>query len=212
MRKVGDFDIFKEYDFFEVEIFGVSVTKNCIKPTEYNVRKMLEYSLINNSELFNNFHVEIYGSFNSNERETAVDLDIRIHADYPFIKDKLDILEPLIQKQIDISYNKFQLLLDISIYDFDKEFHTKSKNYLKQLFEDNVKYAVLYPAINVIKFNNTQYRFNPKCYYKKYGINENWGLSDKHKTYLENNRYTICTKLESIDDLNKLYNESNIQP
>ena len=67
MRRVGNFDIFEEYDLFEVDMFDVIITKNCIKPTEDNVRKMLEYSLINNSELFNMFHVEIYGSFNSNK-------------------------------------------------------------------------------------------------------------------------------------------------
>ena len=53
MHKVGNFDIFKEYDFFEVNMFDVIITKNCIKPTEDIVKEMLKYSLINNSDLFN---------------------------------------------------------------------------------------------------------------------------------------------------------------
>ena len=212
MHKVGEFDMFKEYDFFEVEMSDVIITKNCIKPTKDNVRKMLEYSLINNSELFNTFHVEIYGSFNSNKRETAYDVDMRIHIDYPFIKEQLDTLEPLIQKQIDISYNRFQLLLDISLYDFDKEFHTKNEDYIKYIIESNVCYTVLYPSINNIKFNNDEYRFNLNHFYKKYAISENWIPNKKHEIQLANNQYTRCTRIQSIDDINKLYNEFNIQP
>jgi hypothetical protein len=212
MRKVGNFDIFKEYDFFEVEMFDVIITKNCVKPTEDNVRKMLEYSLINNGELFNMFHVEIYGSFNSNKRENAYDLDMRIHTDYPFVKTQLDVLEPLLQKQIDIGYNKFQLLLDISLYDFDKEFHTKNEDYIKYIIESNVCYTVLYPSINNIRFNNNGYRFNMNHFYKKYAISENWIPNEKHQIQLINNQYTRCTKIQSIDDINKLYDEFNIQP
>lgn len=212
MHKVGDFDIFKKYDFFEVNMFDVIITKNCIKPTEDIVKEMLKYSLINNSDLFNMFHVEIYGSFNSNKRETAYDVDMRIHIDYPFLEQQLDLLEPLLQKQLDISYNKFQILLDVCAYDFDKEFHTKNKNYMEYMVNANICYTGLYPAIDVIKFNNNGYRFNIKHYYKKYGINENWLPAEKHKVQLMNNQYTICTKIQSINDLNKLYNESNIQP
>jgi hypothetical protein len=193
-------------------MFDVIITKNCIKPTEDNVRKMLEYSLINNSELFNMFHVEIYGSFNSNKRETAYDVDIRIHIDYPFIKEQLDVLEPLIQNQIDIAYNKFQLLLDISLYEFDKEFHTKNEDYIKYMFESNTFESVLYPSINNIRFNNNGYRFNMSHFYKKYAISENWIPNEKHKVQLINNQYTRCTRIQSIDDINKLYNEFNIQP
>ena len=40
MHKVGNFDIFKEYDFFEVNMFDVIITKNCIKPTEDIVKEM----------------------------------------------------------------------------------------------------------------------------------------------------------------------------
>ena len=111
MHKVGNFDIFKEYDFFEVNMFDVIITKNCIKPTEDIVKEMLKYSLINNSDLFNMFHVEIYGSFNSNKRETAYDVDMRIHIDYPFLEEQLDLLEPLLQKQLDISYNIYYNIL-----------------------------------------------------------------------------------------------------
>ena len=164
MHKVGNFDIFKEYDFFEVNMFDVIITKNCIKPTEDIVKEMLKYSLINNSDLFNMFHVEIYGSFNSNKRETAYDVDMRIHIDYPFLEEQLDLLEPLLQKQLDISYNKFQILLDVCAYDFDKEFHTKNKNYMEYMVNANICYTGLYPAIDVIKFNNNGYRFNIKHY------------------------------------------------
>lgn len=212
MYKVGKFDIFENYDFFEMRMFDVVVTKNCIKPSKDNVHKMLEYSLINNSELFNMFHVELYGSFNSNKRENAYDVDIRIHVDYPFIMNQLDILEPLIKKQIDISYNKFQILLDMSIYNFDKEFHTKNKNYIETRVLLDAEPAVLYPTKDIIKFDNTEYRFNNNHYYKKYGVNYNWGPTEKQKMQLINNQYTICTKIQSIDDLNKLYDESNIQP
>jgi hypothetical protein len=212
MRNIGNFDFFKNYDFIEIEMFDVIIKKNCIKPTIESVKEMLKYSLINNNDLFELFHVEMYGSFNSNKRETAYDLDMRIHIDYPFVEKQLDLLEPLLQKQIDIAYNEFQILLDISLYDFNKEFHTKKKNYLEQLFEENIEYIVLYPLINNIKFNNSGYRFKNNPYYKNYGINKNWGLSEKHKLYLLDGRYTICTKIKSIDDINKLYDESNIQP
>lgn len=212
MLRVGDFDFFKEYNFFEVEMFGVIVRKNCIKPTTDIVKKMLEYSLINNSELFDTFHVEIYGSFNSNKRENAYDLDMRIYVDYPFIKQQLDLLEPLLQKQIDISYNKFQILLDVSIYNFDKEFHTTNKNYIEYRIEMNTYYTPLYPSVNNIKFNNNEYRFNINHFYKKYAINEGWGPDDKNKQQLIDNQYTLCTKIQSIEDINKLCYGFNIQP
>jgi hypothetical protein len=210
MRKVGNFDIFKEYDLFEVEMFDVIITKNCIKPTDDIVKEMLKYSLINNSDLFNMFHIEIYGSFNSNKRETAYDVDMRIHIDYPFIKEQLDLLEPLLQKQIDICYNKFQLLLDISLYDFDKTFHTKNEDYIKHIIESNACYTVLYPSINNIRFDNNGYRFNINHFYKKYAISENWIPNEKHKVQLINNQYTKCTKIQSIDDIDKLCNKFNI--
>jgi hypothetical protein len=206
MHKVGNFDIFNEYDFFEMNKFDVIIKKNCVKPTEDIVRKMLEYSLINNNELFNMFHVEIYGSFNSNNRENAYDVDIRIHIDYPFIKKQLDVLEPLVQKQIDISYNKFQLLLDISLYDFDKEFYTTNKNYIEHRRLLNESYSVLYPGTNIVKFDNTEYRFNINYFYKKYAINENWISNEKHNVQLMNNQYTKCTKIQSIGDINTLCN------
>jgi hypothetical protein len=206
MRKVGNFDIFEKYDIFEIDMFGVNITKNCIKPNEDIVREMLKYSLINNSELFNVFHVEIYGSFNSNKRDTAYDVDMRIHIDYPFVKEQLDLLEPLLQKQIDISYNKFQLLLDISAYDFDKTFHTKNEDYIKYIIETNACYTVLYPSINNIRFNDNGYRFNINHFYKKYAISENWIPNEKHKIQLMNNQYTKCTKIQSIDDVNTLCN------
>jgi hypothetical protein len=212
MYKIGKFDIFENYDFFEIEMFDVLITKNCIKPTKDIVNQMLQYSLIHNSDLFNLFHVEIYGSFNSNKRDDAYDVDIRVYVDYPFIEAQLDLLEPLIKKQIDISYNKFQILLDISIYNFDKEFHTKNENYLEYRVSMNVEPEVLYPAKRIIKFDNTEYRFNINYYYKKYGINYNWGPSEKLNRQLMNNQYVMCTKIQSIDDLNKLYDEFNIQP
>ena len=46
MHKVGNFDIFKEYDFFEVNMFDVIITKNCIKPTEDIVKEMLKESMV----------------------------------------------------------------------------------------------------------------------------------------------------------------------
>jgi hypothetical protein len=212
MRKVGNFDIFEKYDIFEIDMFGVIITKNCVKPNENSVREMLKYSLINNSELFNMFHVEIYGSFNSNKRETAYDIDMRIHLDYPFVREQLDLLEPLLRKQIDISYNKFQLLLDVSAYDFDKTFHTKNEDYIKHIIEANRCYTVIFPPVDTIRFNNNGYRFNINYFYKKYGITENGPPNEKHKVQLINNQYTKCTKIQSMDDINKLCNEFNIQP
>jgi hypothetical protein len=211
MHKVGDFDIFTKYDLFEMNKFGVIITKNCVKPTEQIVKKMLEYSLINNSGLFNKFHVEIYGSFNSNKRENAYDVDMRIYVDYPFIKEQLDLLEPLLQKQIDISYNEFQILLDVSIYNFDKEFYTTNKNYIEYRIQKNIYYTPLFPPANYIKFDDKEYRFNINHFYKKYAINENWGPDEKNKQQLIDKQYTLCTKIQSIEDINKLYNESNIQ-
>jgi hypothetical protein len=212
MHKVGNFDIFTKYDSFEMNKFDVIITKNCVKPTEEIVKKMLEYSLINNSELFNLFHVEIYGSFNSNKRKNAYDVDMRIYVDYPFIKKQLDLLEPLLQKQIDISYNKFQILLDVSMYNFDKEFHTTNKNYIEYRIEKNIIYTPLFPSTNYIQFNNNGYRFNINHFYKKYAINEAWPADEKNKKQLIDNQYTLCTKIQSIEDINKLCNEFNIQP
>ena len=55
----------------------------------------------------------------------------------------------------------------------------------------------------------TQYVLNH--FYKKYAITENWIPNKKHEVQLINNQYTRCTKIQSIDDINKLYNEFNIQ-
>jgi hypothetical protein len=206
MYSVGKFDIFKKYDFVEISMFDTIIAKNCIKATNENVRSMLEYSIINNSELFNTFHVEIYGSFNSNKRENANDVDMRIHIDYPFVKNQLDILEPLIKKQIDISYNKFQILLDISAYSFDKQFHTTNKNYIEYKIELGDTCPVMCFRPDYIKFDNDEYRFIPKYYYKKYCLSYS-GVTEKHKVQIDNNQYTICTKIESIDDINNLYNK-----
>ena len=71
-------------------------------------------------------------------------------------------MKMLLQKQLDISYNKFQILLDVCAYDFDKEFHTKNKNYMEYMVNANICYTGLYPAIDVIKFNNNGAKINSK--------------------------------------------------
>lgn len=206
MRSVGEFDIFKTYDSFEMIMFDVSIKKNCIKPTQSIVNEMLLYSLNNNKKLFDEFDVEMYGSFNSNRRFRSMDIDFRIKIHNPFKNEQLDCLEPLLQKQIDISFNKFQILSDIGMYDYNTEFPKIGQNYLEAMsILGPIEEEILHPSTDVIKFNDNEYRFNNKYYYKKYIFSKRWNLSDKTKAQIQDNQYTLCTKIKTINDLNNLY-------
>jgi hypothetical protein len=206
MRSVGKFNIFNKYDSFEMNMFGVIITKNCIKPTDNIVNEMLIYSLNHNKKLFDEFDVEIYGSFNSNRKERAMDIDVRIKLDNPFKESQLDYLEPLIQTQIDISFNKFQILLDIGMYDFNINLPTNGQNYLEAMqILGPIEEEVLHPSTDSIRFNDTEYRFNNAYYYKKYIFSKRWNLSDKTNAQILDNQYTMCTKIKSVDDLKELY-------
>jgi hypothetical protein len=98
------------------------------------------------------------------------------------------------------------------MYNFDKEFHTTNKNYIEERLKFYIDYTPLYPSVSNIKFNNTEYRFNIDYFYKKYTINYNWLPNEKHTRQLLDNQYTLCTKIQSIEDINKLCDEFNIQP
>ncbi len=141
-----------------------------------------------------------------------MDIDFRIKVDNPFKEEQLDLLEPLLQKQLDISFNKFQILSDFGIYDFNTKLPKKGQNYLEGMLEMGaVEEDILHPSINKIRFNDTEYKFNNKKFYKNYIHSKRWNLSEKTLSQIEDNQYTLCTKIKSIDDINKLYNESNIQ-
>jgi hypothetical protein len=214
-------------DNFIIKSYDIKFDKK-FKKINYNLyNEYMQYSLKYNSKFFENYEVNLYGSFNSELYKTANDLDFQVVIDTRAFTDMdyaikyLDTLYDLYKFQMDISSQIFGIFTDILFVDKLRYKLDTNSNYLNKETEemsDVINFFIVdVDSIELIDKKSTHTLPMPNRYYKAFSkrtqrkpwLTTNY-TSGKTWNQYQNGIKKYSTLIKTIDDLNKTYVHNNL--